>query len=197
MDDRQLARLVDEVERTFPGDPAAQRQAWDLIETFADAWSASPTGGAPAVADVSGDRAANLGRLLAACRELVQDAAGRVAGLLGDLVPPDPAVVLADGEDSPTVDLDPAVAAEVGVEVEITVEVGPDSVTLVATIDESSTPERLAAVLQVPAHADAPTGETIVRRFVRIDPTLAAAYFEIAEPTFPLDLAVVLQPDAD
>jgi hypothetical protein len=193
MDDRHLARLVDEVERAFPGDLAAQREAWEFLEVFMDAWDETgATGAATAVADAGQDQPATTRRLLAACRELLRDATGRVASALEELVPPDPAVLLRDAPESPTVEIDAEAATELGIDPEITVEVGPDFVTLMATIGESSTPERLAVVLQTPETPDARDGSVIVRHFIRLDQTLATAHFDTVPTSHPLALALVI-----
>lgn len=202
MDDRHLARLVDEVERAFPGDPAAQREAWEFLEAFMDEWSEVEAADAAAdaesaVAGAAEDQSVTVRRLLGACRELLQDVTGRVASTLEELVPPAPAFKLGavhhhGAGPSLSVDFDAEAAAELGVDSEITVELGSNSVTLIAGIDERSMPERLAAVLQTPERPGAPDGEAIVRYFTRLDPTLATAHFDIDPPTGPLGLALVV-----
>lgn len=195
MDERHLARLVDEVERAFPGDPAAQRDAWEFIEAFMDAWDeAGAADAATAVAGAADDRPSAVRRLLAACRELLRDAAGRVVTVIDELVPAADAVVLAGPHDSTTVTIavDADVATELGIAPEITAEVSSTYVSLNAEIGASSTPERLAAVLQV---SDGPDG-VLVGFFARIDPTVAVASFDIADAVLPLGLAlVVIDPD--
>lgn len=203
MDDRHLARLVDEVERAFPGDPAAQREAWEFLEAFMDEWreaeaadaATGAVGAESVVVGAAEDHSVTVRRLLAACRELLQDVTGRVASALEELVPPTPAFTLGDRHAAPPslfVEFDAAAAAELGVDPEITVELGSNSVTLIAGIDERSRPERLAAVLQTPERPGAPDGEAIVRYFTRVDPTLATAHFDIDPPTGPLGLALVV-----
>jgi hypothetical protein len=194
MDDRHLSRLVDEVERAFPGDPAAQGEAWEFLETF----MADQAAATDAATDPAREQPTVLWRLIAACRELLQDAAGRVAGVVEDLVPVEPAFALGVTPGQiPSISIDAEASAELGVDPEITVEVGPDSVTLIATVDESSTPERLAAVLQTPSSPEAPDGEAIVRRFARLGSTLATAHFDITPTTDPLALALmVVDPDS-
>lgn len=195
MDEHHLARLVDEVERAFPGDPAAQRDAWEFLEAFMDAWDeAGAADAATAVAGATDDRPSAVRRLLAVCRELLRDAAGRVVTVVDELVPAEAAVVLADPDDSTTVTIavEADIATELGIAPEITVDVSSTYVTLNATTVESSNPERLAAVLQV---SDGPDG-VLVGFFARVDPTLAAVSFDIADAVLPLGLAlVVIDPD--
>ena len=195
MDERHLARLVDEVEQAFPGDPTAQREAWELLEAFSDAWDETGAadagaGADAAIAGAADDRPTTLRRLLAACRELVRDTSGRVVSALDELVPPDPAYVLGHPQVTSGLTVDEEAAAELGVDPDVTVEVGPDFVTFVVGITESSTPERLAAVVLLP---DAePPDDRLVQRFARLDPTLATAYFDIRPTTEPVGLALVV-----
>lgn len=191
MDDRHLARLVDEVERSFPGDLAAQREAWEFLESFMEAWD-DDEASAPTTAGADAPTAAR--RLLVACRELLSDTAGRVVSAIEELVPSEPALLMGDVQEAPTVEIHAGTAAELGVAPEITVEVGLGFVTLIATIGERSTPERLAAILQTPAGPDTPDGEVIVRRFARLDATLATCHFDLTETAGIIGLALVVFP---
>jgi hypothetical protein len=195
MDDRHLARLADEVERAFPDDQAAQREAWEFLETFMEAWDEAEAADIEtAVADSADPRPAVVRRLIAACRDLLQDTAGRVVGALDEVVPPDFAVVLSEGQQSPTVGIDADAAAELGVDPEITVEVGPESVTLIAATGDASSPERLAVVVQSAQNPD----DVVVQRFARLDSTIATAHVDISPPGGSLGVAfVIFDPDSE
>jgi hypothetical protein len=193
MDEQQLAMLVQRVEQAFPGDPAAQRQAWEFIESVFAAWDEATMPELGIIARAAGDAANDTGqRFLEAFRSLLRDTGGRLASAVEVLLPPAPSLAtLSRAETAPTVDVAPDVAAVIGLEGSISVEFGSGYLTLVVRVAEKSEPSRLAGIAYLP-------GETIVvRRFERVETTVAAAHFDLPGTDGPIGIVVALLDDEE
>lgn len=160
-----------------------------MTDVTGRAGAAGAAGAVADAADAAADRSATFRRLLAAGRERLRDAAGRVVTVVDELVPARPAVVLKDLPPSSAVTLAADVAAELGIEpvIAVAVTVDMDRVTLRATTAETSAPERLAAILVSEA-----SELVFVAHFTRLDATLATARVDIGDATPPLSLALVV-----
>jgi hypothetical protein len=193
MDEQQLAQLVQRVEHAFPGDPVAQRQAWEFIESVFAAWDEVTLPELGIVASAAGDAANDTGRrFLEAFQSLLRDSGGRLASAVQVLLPPAPGLAtLSRAEAAQTVDVAPDVAAVTGLEGSISVEHGTDYLTLVVRVAEESQPSRLAGIVYLP-------DETIVvRRFERVEPTVAAAHFDLPASDGPIGIVVAILDDEE
>lgn len=193
MDEQQLANLVQRVEQAFPGDPVAQRQAWEFIESVFAAWDEAimPELGyaASATADATNDTGR---RFLDAFRSLLHDTGGRLASAVQVLLPPAPGLAtLSRAEAAQTVDVAPDVAEAIGLVGSISVEYGTDYLTLVARVAEDSQPSSLAGIAYLPDEA------IVVRRFERVEPTVAAAHFDLPGTDGPIGVVVALLDDEE
>lgn len=193
MDDLHLERLVERIERAFPGDLDSQRRAWEFIESLMTAWeeAAAPTSAHVAAEEPDVTRSAAAGRrLLEACRSMLRDTGGRLASAVQVLLPPKPGVrTLSRSEASQTIALDPEVAEAVGAERSVAVEYGVDYLTLIVRLGESAIPGRLGAIMH------STDEEMTVRRFDSVEPTVATAHFEFSATTGPIGVVVVLFDD--
>lgn len=189
MDDNQIENLVERVERAFPGDPSAQRQAWEFIEMVMTAWDAAAvesfeTSEAATRADASAEASR---RLMEACRSLLRETGGRLASAVQVLLPTEPGIAtLGRGGRELAIGMERDAADAVNADPMISVENGSDFLTLLSRIGGTGTPGRLGAVLL--------TGDGTMRveRFERVDDSIAAAHFEFPPTAGPLGVVVVL-----
>ncbi len=185
MDELQLAKLVQRVEQAFPGDPVAQRQAWEFIESVFAAWDEAE---APAMGVAATDGANDTGRrFLEACRSLLREKGGRLASAVQVFLPPAPGLAtLSRAGAAQTVDVEPEVAEPAGLEGSISVEYGANYLTLVARVAEESQPSRLGVIAYMP------DGTMSVQRFERVEPTVAAAHFDLPGVDRPISVVIAL-----
>jgi hypothetical protein len=191
MDERQLSQLVVRVEQAFPGDPVAQRRAWEFIESVFAAWdeAAAPVMGQLATPTTEGSFEAARG-LLEAARALLRGYGGRLATAVQVLLPPTPGLAtLARAEAGQTLEVDPEVAGVTGIQSSVTVEYGADFLTLVARVAEESDPSRIGGILSLP------DGTVLVQRFERLEATIATAHFELPGNGGPLGVVIALFDD--
>jgi hypothetical protein len=193
MDDQQLAKLVQHVEQAFPGDPLAQRQAWEFIESVFAAWddAIAPELGALAsdAADATND---TKRRFLEAFGSLARDAGARLASAVQVLLPPAQGLAtLSRAETAHTVDVAPDVAEATGLKGSISVEYGADYLTLVARVADDSRPSRLAGLAYLPDEA------VVIQRFERIEPTVAVVHFDLPGADGPIGVVVALLDDEE
>jgi hypothetical protein len=191
MDEQQLAKLVQRVEQAFPGDPAAQRQAWEFIESVFAAWDEVAVPEMGVVASAAADGATDTGRrFLEAYRSLLRETGGRLASAVEVLLPPAPGLAtLSRAEAAQTVDVAPDIAATAGLEGSISVEYGTDYLTLVVRVVEGSEPSRLAGIAYMPDET------MVVQRFERVEPTVAAAHFDLPGRDGPIGVVVAFFDD--
>lgn len=189
MDDRQIEELVERVERAFPGDPRAQRQAWEFIEMVMDAWAKAAVGSAESSPEDTRTDASALARqrLVEACRSLLRETGGRLASGVQVLFPTEPGLAtLARSQTEVTLRIEPEVAAAMDAEPVISVECGSDFLTLLARSGGTTALSRLGAVLLTT------NGAMKVERFERVDDAITAAHFDFAPTGGPVGVVVVL-----
>jgi hypothetical protein len=188
MDEQRLARLVERVERSFPDDPVAQREAWELLESVLLAWDqAVAEEEGPIAAPGSRDTAVESARTwVDACRSLLRESGGRFVSAVQEILRPTPGLVTL-GRATPTlaIEVEPETAESAGLQSTVTVEHGPDFLTLLVRIAEESNPSGLGAVVRLP------DGHIVVQRFERIEATVASASFELDTPEVPVGVVLV------
>jgi hypothetical protein len=188
MDEHQLAQLVVRVEQAFPGDPVAQRRAWEFIESVFAAWdeAGAPDMGQLTTATTEGRFEAAQG-LFRSARALLRESGGRLASAVQVLLPPAPGfATLARAEVAQTLEIDPEVAGASGIHGSVAVEFGADFLTLVVRVAEESDPSRLGGILSLPDDT------MLVQRFERLEATIATAHFDLPGNGGPLGVVIAL-----
>lgn len=191
MDELQLAKLVQRVEEAFPGDPVTQRRAWEFMESVFAAWQDAVQLDTGVVSAAASESTYDTGRrFLDAYRSLLRDTGGRLASAVQVLLPPPAGLATLSRAKTPrSVDVDPDVAETAGLESAISVEYGADYLTLVVRVTENSDLTRLGGIAYM-------RDETmVVRRFERVDPTVAAAHFDLLGTDGPVGIVIALFDD--
>lgn len=191
MDEVQLAQLVERVEQAFPGDPVAQRRAWEFIESVFAAWDEAVAPGVGQVATPRTEAASEEAwGLLEAARSLLRESGGRLASAVHVLLPPTPGLAtLARAEAAQTLEVDPEVVGATGLQGSVAVERGADFLTLVVRVADESDPSRLGGILSLPDDI------VLMRRFEKLEPTLATAHFDLPGNGEPVGVVIALFDD--
>jgi len=187
MDELQLGKLVQRVEKAFPGDLVAQRHAWEFIESVFAAWDEAMAPEMGVVADTSPKASETGRRFLESYRSLLRGTGGRLASAVEVLLPAAPGLAtLSRAEPAKSLDVVPDIAETAGLRSAISVEHGPDYITLVARVAEDSEPSLLAGIACMPDEA------MVVQRFERVEPTVAAAHFDLTGIDGPVGVVIAL-----